>query len=170
MSLPLAGLMEQIVQTHHVYCKQEAPRIAALLKAALEKHAREHPELKRIQALFTKMASDLAMHLVKEEQTLFPYIARVEEAVHQNHPVSWPAFGTVENPIQVMVFEHQQTGGELQQIRKLTNAYAPPTDDLAPLYAGLRAFDEDMQKHVQAEDHLLFPRAVTMEAEACTNR
>ena len=170
MSLPLAGLIEQIVQTHHVYCKQEAPRLAALLKAAVEQHAREYPELKRIQALFTRMSSDLAMHLVKEEQTLFPYIARVEQAVEQKLPVSWPAFGSVENPIRMMVQEHDQTGGELQEIRKLTGGYVlpPAAPELCvTLYAGLRAFEQDMQDHIRNEDQSLFPRAVAMEDEAC---
>ncbi len=41
---------------------------------------------------------------------------------------------------------------------------------LVALYDGLRAFELDMSEHVQAEDRLLFPRAVAMEEEACARR
>jgi iron-sulfur cluster repair protein YtfE (RIC family) len=34
----------------------------------------------------------------------------------------------------------------------------------------LRAFDLDMNQHIHAEDHLLFPRAIAMEEQACAQR
>ncbi len=169
----LSDLINHIVETHHAFCRQEVARLNLLFKEAIAGHGKDLPELKRLEALFAKMAKDLQMHLVKEEQTLFPYIARVEEAVQQNAPVSWPAFGTVENPIRMMVMEHDQTGDELSQIRRLSNNYAPPpgaTESLAALYDGLRTFDLDMAAHIHAEDGLLFPRAIAIEEQACTRK
>lgn len=166
---PLSVLMQRIVETHHVFCRQETARLASLFKAA-GKHAKDYPQLKQMEALFAAMAKDLQMHLVKEEQTLFPYIARVESAVQQNGAVSWPAFGTVENPIRVMVEEHGQTDHELSEIRRLSDGFTPPVsapEAVAALFAGLRAFDRDMAEHIHAEDQLLFPRAIAMEQAAC---
>lgn len=168
---PLRELMDHIVEQHHTFCRQEVARVSSLFREAIEGHGKDHPELKQMEALFAKMARDLQMHLIKEEQTLFPYIARVEEAVQQNAPVSWPAFGTVENPIRMMVMEHDQTSDELSQIRRLSNNYTPPSSTpqpLSALYGGLRAFELDMTEHTHAEDHLLFPRAIAMEEQACT--
>jgi regulator of cell morphogenesis and NO signaling len=170
---PLNELMNHIVTAHHAFCRQEAARLSSLFKEAIGKHTTDYPELKRIEALFAAMAKELEMHLVKEEQTLFPYIARVEEAIQQNTPVSWPPFGTVENPIRMMVLEHDQTGQELSQIRHLSNGYTLPPgapESLAALYNSLRAFDLDMNEHIHAEDHLLFPRAIAMEEQACAQR
>jgi len=172
-TMPLSSLMGHVVQTHHVFCRQEVTRLSALLKEVLDQHGKNHPELRRIQALFSKMSKDLAMHLLKEEQTLFPYIARVEEAVAQQSRVSWPPFGTVENPIRMMLLEHDQTDDELKEIRRLSNGYRPPADvyvSYAALYDGLRAFEEDMQEHIHFENDLLFPRAIAMEEEACARR
>jgi regulator of cell morphogenesis and NO signaling len=168
---PLIDLMNHIVEVHHAFCRQEVARLSSLFKEAIARHGKDHSELKKMETLFGKMARDLQMHLVKEEQTLFPYIARVEETVKQNAPVSWPAFGTVENPIRMMVLEHDQTGQELSQIRRLSNNYTPPSgapEPLATLYDGLQAFDLDMTEHTHAEDRLLFPRAIAMEEQACT--
>lgn len=170
-NVPLARLMDHIVQTYHVFCRREAPRLAVLLKEVLDKHGRSHPELKRIQALFSRMSNDLSMHLLKEEQTLFPYIVRIEEAVAHEAAVSWPPFGTVQNPIRMMILDHDQTGEEIKEIRTLSNHYTPPVDACdryVALYGGLGAFDRDMQEHIEFENNLLFPRAVAMEEDACT--
>lgn len=172
-SRSLASLMEHIVQTHHTLCRKEAARIALLFKEALDKHGKSHPELKRIHDLFFQMSRDLLMHLLKEEQTLFPYIAKVEEAVAKSARVSWPAFGTVENPIRMMVLEHLKTDDEIDQIRKLSNDYTLPddaSDSYSSLYKALAAFDRDMQRHIHYENDLLFPRAVAMEEEACRQK
>jgi regulator of cell morphogenesis and NO signaling len=166
----LASLMDHIVQTHHAFCRGEAARIALLSKEAIDKQGKSHPELKRIHDLFFQMSRDLLMHLLKEEQTLFPYIAKVEAEVAQDASVYWPPFGTVENPIRMMVLEHVKTDDELNQIRKLSNHYTPPNDacdSYSKLYEALAAFDRDMQRHIECENDFLFPRAVAMEEEAC---
>jgi len=170
---PLVSLMDHIVTTHHTFCRQEVARVGSLFKGVIAKHGKDHPELKRMEALLSAIARDLLMHLIREEQTLFPYITRVEEAVRQKAAVSWPPFGTVENPIRMMVLEHDQTGEELKEIGRLSNDYTPPssaTEDYADLYGALRAFERDMREHIHAEDDLLFPRAIALEEEACARR
>lgn len=169
----LANLMERIVQKHHAFCRSEVLAIAPLFKEAIEKQGNSHPELKRIHNLFLQMKLDLLMHLLKEEQTLFPYIARVEDAVAKEVPVSWPPFGTVENPIRMMILEHLKTDDELEQIRKLSNEFTPPADAceaVSTLYERLAAFDRDMRQHIDCENNDLFPRAVVMEEEACNRQ
>lgn len=170
---PLAALIEDIVQTHHVYCREEVPRLELLFQEVIGKHGKEHPELKRIHDLFLQMSRDLSMHLLKEEQTLFPYITKVEAEVVQGDLVSWPPFGTVENPIRIMVLEHGKATGEIEEIREISGNYVPPADgdgSYTALYAGLEAFDHDMQQHIDREDNLLFPRAAAMEQEACARQ
>jgi regulator of cell morphogenesis and NO signaling len=44
--------------------------------------------------------------MMKEEMVLFPYIVRMEEAVIQKEPVLPPPFGSVENPVVMIMHEH----------------------------------------------------------------
>lgn len=172
-SRSLTDLMEHIVRTHHAYCRREIAEIAPFFKQAIIQQGNSHPELKRIHNLFLQMTRDLLMHLLKEEQTLFPYIARVEDAVSKGVPVSWPPFGTVENPIRMMVLEHVKTDDEIEQMRKLSNDYTPPRDACEAylaLYCRLAAFDHDMLRHIDCENNILFPRAAAMEEEACNRQ
>ncbi|MDR5729738.1 MAG: hemerythrin domain-containing protein [Terriglobia bacterium] len=169
----LTSLIGHIVETHHAFCRREVARLALLFREVIDKHGKIHPELKQIHDLFFQMSRDLTMHLLKEEQTLFPYIARFEEEGAKDTPMSWPPFGTVENPIRMMVLEHVKTDDEIKQIRELSNDYTPPVDACdryISLYDGLAAFDRDMQRHIHFEDNLLFPRAVAMEEEACARQ
>lgn len=169
----LASVMEHIVRTHHFFCRQEVTSISLLLKEALGMHKKDHPELTRIQILFLKMSKDLSMHLLKEEETLFPYIERVENAMVQGAAISWPPFGSVENPIRMMVLEHDQTADELREIRRLCHDFTPPanaSEHLVALYRALASFDQDMQRHIDIENAVLFPRAVAMEEQVCARK
>lgn len=166
----LASIMEHIVRTHHVYCRREVVEIEALFKDVIAKQGSSHPELKRMHDLFLQMARDLLKHMLKEEETLFPYIARVEEEVSNEVPVSWPPFGTVGNPIRIMVLEHLKTDDEMEQIRRLSNGHAPPvnaSEDYRALCQRLADFERDMRQHIECENDILFPRAVAMEEAAC---
>ena len=83
---PLVSLMDHIVTTHHTFCRQEVARVGSLFKGVIAKHGKDHPELKRMEALFSAIARDLLM--MREEQTLFHYITRVEEGVRQKTAIS----------------------------------------------------------------------------------
>ncbi|MGH9448319.1 MAG: iron-sulfur cluster repair di-iron protein, partial [Terriglobia bacterium] len=160
---PLASLMNHIVEKHHTFCRQEVARLEPLFDKVIEKHGPAHPELRRIKALFSGLSKELLMHLVKEEQTLFPYISRMEEAARRGVTFPRPPFGTVQNPVRMMVLEHDNAGAALHEIRGLSVNYQPPPDacnSYRALYEALQSFESDMHEHVHLENNVLFPRAV----------
>jgi regulator of cell morphogenesis and NO signaling len=163
----LAALIGHVVQKHHAYVRQETPRIAALLTRVNAKHGPTHPEIGQIEQLFSAISQELATHMLKEEQVLFPYVERMEEAVQNGDPVLPPFFGTVQRPIASMMAEHDDAGAILTQIRELSRGYAPPfgaCPSFVGLYRGLEEFERDLHHHVHLENNILFPRAVEMEA------
>jgi regulator of cell morphogenesis and NO signaling len=165
----LASLMNHIVEKHHSFCREELARLEPLLSKVSEKHRKNHLELRRIKVVFSGLSKELLMHLVKEEQTLFPYIARMEEAVTGGMAFPRPPFGTVQNPVRMMVLEHDNAGAALHEMRKLSGDYQVPPDacnSYEALYDGLRSFESDMHQHIHLENNVLFPRAVGMEDAA----
>lgn len=163
---PMAALMNHIVEKHHTFCRQEVARLEPLLEKVAGVHGAAHAELRRIKTLFSGLSKELLMHLTKEEQTLFPYIARMEESVIQGIAFPRPAFGTVQNPVRMMVLEHDNAGAALHEMRKLSGNYQLPPDacnSYRALYDGLTAFERDMHQHVHLENNILFPHAVAME-------
>jgi regulator of cell morphogenesis and NO signaling len=129
-------------------------------------HGKNHPELLRMQATFGNLAQELTMHLMKEEMVLFPYLVRMEEAVVQKDPVLPPPFGTVQNPVSMMIHEHDTAGIALRVMRQASGDYTPPPDacvSYQTLYRALNEFEVDLHQHIHLENNILFPRAIEME-------
>jgi regulator of cell morphogenesis and NO signaling len=165
---PLAVLAEHIVSVHHAYVKSEVPRLQRLLAKVVGVHGNRHPELGRIQVVFLEAAQELTMHMIKEEQMLFPYITTLEAALREHRTVAPPRFGTVRNPIQMMMMEHDSAGEDLREIRELSGNYTPPQDacvSFQSLYTALREFEADLHQHVHLENNILFPKAVESEQQ-----
>ena len=165
----LASLINHIVKKHHAYCREEGLRLEPLLEKVVSKHGKHHPELHRVQELFASLRDELSMHLMKEENMLFPYIVGLEEsAKHKSAPPRAP-FGTVQNPVRMMVQEHDSAGNLTKEIRRLTQNYVTPEgacNSFKALYQGLEAFEADLHQHIHLENNLLFPRAIALEDAA----
>jgi regulator of cell morphogenesis and NO signaling len=162
----LGNLIEHIVTTHHVYVKQEIPRLQQLLHKVVSVHGKNHPELGKIQQTFQPMAAELSSHMMKEEHILFPHIVALENAVNSGRPKPRPAFGTVSNPVHMMQLEHDSAGAALKSISELSGNYTPPEEacfSYKTLYAALKDFESDLHQHVHLENNILFPRAIAME-------
>jgi regulator of cell morphogenesis and NO signaling len=151
---PLGDLCHHIVTTHHDYLRRALPRIRELLAKLARVHGRRHPELVEALDLFGPFADDLALHMAKEEQVLFPLIRQMEAGVVPPSP-------RVLQPILVMEAEHDAAGEVLEELRRLTGGYAVPADGCNTYRAGMAALAEleaDMHTHVHTENNILFPR------------
>jgi regulator of cell morphogenesis and NO signaling len=165
-SEPLAGLIEHILDTHHKFTRAELARLGPLFEKVRAAHGGNHPELAHIQAIFDGLAQELTAHLMKEEMVLFPYIVRMEEAAIEHATVVPAPFGTVRNPIAMMVHEHDGAGQALREMRALGNGYSAPPDACASyraLYQALADLEADLHRHIHLENNILFPRAIEME-------
>jgi regulator of cell morphogenesis and NO signaling len=107
--------------------------------------------------------------MLKEEQVLFPYIAKMELAVLNGQPPPPAFFGSVAKPIANMLADHDDAGALLSRMRELSNGYEPPANScptFRALYQGLHEFERDLHQHVHLENNILFSRAVEMERTA----
>lgn len=166
---PLSDLIRHILDTHHVYTREESARIQALLEKVCGKHGENHPELTEVRDLFIKLDADLQPHLLKEEQILFPYILRLEAARTAGGMPPFAPFGTVNNPVRMMMFEHDTAGDLLRELRAAARDFQPPEDacmSFRALYTALEDFERDLHQHIHLENNLLFPRAAQLEATA----
>ncbi len=163
----LGELITYIIDKHHVYTSDEMTRLEALLEKVITAHGTNHPELLAIRDSFQRLCGDLRPHMFKEEQVLFPYMIAIEKAASQNGPAPFAPFGTVSNPIRMMMMEHDTAGDILRELRSLSSNYTVPADvciSYRTLYQALEAFELDLHQHIHLENNILFPRAVELEA------
>jgi regulator of cell morphogenesis and NO signaling len=162
----LTELIEHIVSKHHVYTKEEMKRLTALLAKVSAAHGARHPELLHASELFQQLCADLQPHMFKEEIVLFPYIKGLEEAAERGGGLMRPPFGTVNNPVRMMMYEHDTAGALLRELRAATSDYRMPEDaclSYRTLYEALTDFEQDLHQHIHLENNILFPSAVALE-------
>lgn len=164
---PLSDLIAHINSTHHVFIRTECPRIQALAAKVAGVHGKNHPELAEVQQVFTALSEELTVHLMKEEQILFPFVIRMEESAVAGEPAPPAMFGTVMNPIRMMMNEHDGAGDALRTLRSVTKNYVVPEDaciSYQTLYEALQGFEADLHQHIHKENNILFPRAAALES------
>ncbi|KAB1069675.1 iron-sulfur cluster repair di-iron protein [Tamlana haliotis] len=167
-SWPLDLLADYIEKKHHRYVEEKIPVLRQFLAKLCRVHGERHPELLEINDLFTASAGELAAHLKKEELILFPFVKKMVGATISQGAVEAPHFGTVENPIAMMMEEHDNEGVRFRKIAELTNNYNPPADacnTFRVTYAMLEEFEQDLHKHIHLENNILFPQAIKLEKQ-----
>src|SRR5579872_1172211 len=128
-SASLGSLVDHILSTHHAYLKTQLPRIGAMLDKVLSAHGQRHGEmLEPLASSFFAMQEELDAHLMKEEMVLFPLIRKIEEASRAGQAFGGYHCGSVQNPIRVMVMEHDSAGDALAAMRQVSGGYTVPED------------------------------------------
>ena len=161
-------LCRYIVKRHHSYVRESIPFLEMSLEKLCKVHGESHPELFTVRDLFLESAGELTKHMQKEEIVLFPYIAKMILAKDNNTQLSQPAFGSVTNPVRMMMSEHQVEGERFLKISSLTNDYQLPADTCTTYevtYERLQDFEIDLHRHIHLENNILFPKAAELENE-----
>ncbi len=159
-------LTSHIVSQHHDYVRTEGPRLLVLLRKVKDRHEWVHPEVTTINDLFAETYKELSIHMLKEEQVLFPYLNSMDDAVRTGHAPPPAFFGSVRNPIEHMLADHNEAGDSIARISALSHGYQTPPDGcptFRALYHGLAEFESNLHRHVHLENNILFPRALEME-------
>ena len=162
---PLSALIGHIVSVHHKYLKLELPRIQKRLEVVYAAHReRDGATLAPLPEILFLMKDELELHMHKEERMLFPAIEELERAAESGRLRPFP-FGSLANPIRVMLAEHESAGASLDRIRAITKNYELPShacETYRALFKGFEALERDLHMHIHLENNILFPRAFAL--------
>ncbi|MBK8813065.1 MAG: iron-sulfur cluster repair di-iron protein [Acidobacteria bacterium] len=163
----LGTLIGYIVDKHHVFTRSEIASLVPLMAKVASRHGETHTELLEMDRVFNLLCDELMQHLLKEENVLFPYVENLEKAERGDTAIHFSCFGSVQNPVNMMLREHDSAGDMLRALRELADDYKLP-DDACPsftaLYHRLAGFERDLHQHIHLENNLLFPKALELEA------
>lgn len=165
-------LTDYIEKKHHRYVERNIPVLLQYLNKLCKVHGPQHPELFEINKEFNECASALTAHMKKEELVLFPFIRNLVKATITHQQLNTPHFGTVENPIHMMMHEHDIEGERFRKIAQLSSDYTPPADACGTYkvtFSLLKEFENDLHTHIHLENNILFPRAIKSEANLKIN-
>ncbi|MFB3853802.1 MAG: DUF542 domain-containing protein [Vicinamibacterales bacterium] len=169
MTAPLEDVVEHIVAVHHAYLRTELPVLdLRISKAAEVCGSSARPVLAEVGEVFRALASELDLHLRKEETELFPLIRDYERA-RESGARCRPAATRGAASVRMALFEseHKTAAERLREIRRLTGDYALPGDGGAAFRAlseGLSQLEVSLHRHIHLENNVLFPRTRGLEA------
>ena len=153
---PLVALTAHLVDQHHAFTRAELGRLGPMLAKVARVHGERHPFMIEVAAVFGDFASELSLHMAKEERALFPAIVALERGEHGMN---------VGMPIRVMNAEHEVAGAQIARMRALTNGFVTPEggcNTFRAALAGLEELEADLHQHVHLESNILFPRALRL--------
>lgn len=165
----LTSMAANIVSMYHAYTREELATLAPIADKVLSVHGQRRPELAEVVAIVGDLTTDLLPHMLKEEQVLFPYVSQMEEAAAGQRQAPTPFFGTVKNPVRMMMLEHDRVGELLAKARVLTSEYTPPESacfSYRELYRRLAELELRTHEHIHVENNVYFPRAIALEERA----
>jgi regulator of cell morphogenesis and NO signaling len=163
----LTRLIQHIVRTHHRYVRQQLPGLLAIGQGIVEKQGKPAPELNRISALLEELQTEMLAHIEREEEVFFPYVAQLDGDERLAHLPSSGGFRGLAETVLAMTKEHESAVRLIDELESLIHDVTAPAllcASYAALLAALRAFKQDLDRHIQLEDQLLFPRAVQLES------
>lgn len=159
-------LIDHIVNIHHAYVEESIPILLQYANKVAKVHGHHYTELIKINNLVEAVVNELSAHMKKEELILFPYIKQQVKALKEGVKPSPPHFGSVNNPINMMLEEHETAGDIFKEIASLSNNYTPPEEacnTFRALYSKLEEFEQDLHQHIHLENNILFPKAIQLE-------
>lgn len=166
--MSLTELSGHIEDQHHAYVRQMIPVLIGHTKKVADRHGGNNPNLVVIADLWAALAQELTQHMYKEENILFPYVRRLEEADKTRRADLLPQKAFISHPIQVMELEHDKAGEITKKIRELSNQFTPPLMACTTYrlsFRELKEFEADLHQHIHLENNILFPKAIRLEEQ-----
>lgn len=160
----LGFLADYITNTHHKYLRKYLPELNMYSDKVSRVHGKSHPELHTVNELMKQVTEELYSHMEDEEKILFPTVKIIEKA--KESEVKYSATDNFESIVENAEKEHKDVGYALEQMRKLTDNYTPPSDACASytlLFKMMEEFEVDLFTHIHLENNILFPKAIEME-------
>lgn len=149
--------------------KGKGAYLLSMIENVKDNYGMEYPELNELFNQVKLSMHDLESHFQKEESVLFPYLYELFDASHNEEYIETMHCGTISNPIRVMTMEHENERMRYMHLRKITNGFRVPDENLCINYeqmmVELETFVEDLFEHIFIENNILFPQFEKLERE-----
>jgi regulator of cell morphogenesis and NO signaling len=160
-------LVDYIINNHHHFVRTKLPEIRAYATKVAKVHGKSYPVLNDMLGAFMVLKDEILSHLDGEEKVLFPYIKKMADtgSDQTDNEIAINA-NTAAQAITMMEQEHDEAGKLMSQLEEMSNGFNPPEDACTTFrvyFQNLKAFRDDLHKHVHLENNILFPKALEME-------
>lgn len=164
-NLPIDLLIGYLRDTHQKFLWQRLPFMLNVVES-LQSDSKKNEELVHdLKIVFPYFIDDFIHHIHEEEDTLFNYLLDLNAVVHfgQNPGKVFQRSKSI--CLHELAMHHHEDDDEMEGIRNLTNNYTIPDEadlNLKIIFAELKSFESELQRHAEIENNILFPKAISL--------
>ena len=139
-------LIEFILTRYHDVHRDQFPEMIRLAERVERVHGGHVECPSGLANHLIQMEDALETHMQKEEEMLFPMLARGMS-------------GIATQPVELIRHEHGEQAEAIRKLERLTHNVTPPADACNTwhaLYAGVAQFRRDLMEHIHLENNVLF--------------
>lgn len=167
-SFPLSATIDYLKKTHQYYLKSKVPEIERLIEEmAADSKPAQNEIMKMIRNFFNEYKNQLAFHIRREEEKVYPYILNVERLFLLLSNEDETLSDEIKNyRIEKYVDEHDNIEDKLFDLKNILIKYLPPQNNKFIVYKILGQIDhleKDINEHSAMEEKVLVPRVRLME-------
>ncbi len=167
-SFPLSLIISYLKTTHEYYLQRKIPEIAEMIGRLLNE-SKQPPEreLLLIKRFFDEYRDNLSAHIQREENTVYPYILKLEKYYKNPGSLSDEEIRLLKDyAIARYADEHDDIQDSLYDLKSLIIKYLPPQQNTVLCYkilGQLGHLEKDINDHSNMENRVLIPRVEMME-------
>jgi regulator of cell morphogenesis and NO signaling len=165
-SFPASMLIGYLKRSHDYYLEKKIPEIERLIDLLNEEDGLDTETFMLIKNFFREYKEELTSHIRKEEERVYPYVLKLENAVEE-HKLN-DALLEQMNSYSITDYEeeHEDVEEKLFDLKNIIIKYVPPglndTNSFKVLHE-LFMLESDLNDHSRIEDLILVPKVEAME-------
>ena len=166
-TFPLKYIIDYLRKSHDYYLHIKIPRIDELLLQLSDQAGELSADsLLLINRFFDEYRHELAEHILREEEKVYPYIFSIEAAYLSGKASSSLVSRIQEYSIDNYESEHDNVEDKLFDLQNIIIKYLPPSLDMNlchTILIELFRLETDLNDHARIEDKVLVPKVRLME-------
>jgi regulator of cell morphogenesis and NO signaling len=162
-------IIKYLSNTHFYYLNVKVPEIEGYIDEMEKKASKDNQKnVKLLNDFFKGYKNELKKHLDREDQSIFPYIISLENALLEKS-YNPDLIDTIKNdPIENYELSHDNVELKLSDLKNLIIRYLPPVlckELCQRLLTELFRLESDLENHSRIEDKVLIPRVKILEQQ-----
>ncbi len=160
-------IIQYLSNTHAYYLNVKMPDIQLYIDS-MEKSADEKniKNVKLLNDFFKQYKEELTVHLVNEDENIYPYVLAIEEALLTNNISEEIIERIKKEPIKKYERNHDNIEIKLRDLKNLIIKFLPPVlcqELCQKLLTELFRLESDIENHTRIEEKVLIPKVKHLE-------
>lgn len=159
-------LIDYLQKTHNYYLQNKIPEIESLINDMATESEVDKASYQLLHKFFNEYKSELKKHIEREEENVYPYVIKLEEAVENNSVTESLLLRIKEYSITSYEAEHENVEEKLMDLKNIIIKYLPSSEKQLSRYRLLKeltVLEKDLNDHARMEDLIMVPKVELLE-------